>query len=156
MPQEPDYKAAIEKLTKHYGDRSGAIFQMLMHLAMTEQPCDVCTYSGKRYLDVKIDPKFMYALMYGAGAAKMAELLSKIGLISKGGGEDTVSFPDIWIIAPMPKGGFSEAELAAADLKEAEVKSGPQGETVREMIRAAYRPKDEKELEYFLRRFIAS
>ena len=156
MTPEPDHQKAIAKIKEHFGDRSAMQFQMLMHLAMTEQPCDICTRSGQRHLDVKIDPKFIYALMYGAGAKKMAEMLSRIGLISKDGGDSTVSFSDIWIIAPMPKEGFTDAQLAAVDLKEGEVKSGPNGETVREMIRATYRPKDEKEMEYFLRRFIAS
>jgi hypothetical protein len=56
----------------------------------------------------------------------------------------------------MPQAGFSEDELAAVDLAEAEEPAGPNGETLRKMIRDTYHCKDRDQEDYYLRRFIAS
>jgi hypothetical protein len=60
------------------------------------------------------------------------------------------------MIYPMPKEGFTDAELAAVDMKDADKRVEPSGKTVRQIIQETYRPKDDKELEYFLRRYLAS
>jgi len=56
----------------------------------------------------------------------------------------------------MPVGGLSEKELAAVDLGEGEQRFGPNGETLREMIRNVYHCKTNDEEELFLRRYLAS
>jgi hypothetical protein len=90
--------------------------------------------------------------MYGAGAKKLSELLGNIHL-SNG---DAVSINEIWVIFPMPKGGFTKEELAAVDLAEGDKRAGPKGETVREMIRNVYQCTTTAEEDRFLRRFLAS
>jgi hypothetical protein len=67
-----------------------------------------------------------------------------------------VSLGEIWTVNPMPMGGFSLEELAAVDLSEAEQRIGPQGETMRKMIRKTYHCKSRKETDFFIRRWIAS
>ena len=129
---------------------------MMQNLALSGNPCDVITYSGRRYLEVTLAPEFFYALMYGAGAKRMAEILSQIKLTKEDEPDATVSLNDIWMIYPMPKEGFTDAELAAVDMKHADKRVEPSGKTVREIIQETYRPKDDKELEYFLRRYLAS
>jgi hypothetical protein len=156
MATENELKKLGERVSEEFGGRSGWLFHILHTLALSEQPCDVCTYSGARHLDVTIDPSFIYALMYGAGPAKLGEMLGHIKLRTHGSSDATVAFGDIWVINPMPKDGFTEQELREVDLTEAEQKAGPNGETIREMIRNTYRPKDDVELDRFVRRFLAS
>jgi len=136
--------------------RFDMLASMMQHLALSGEPCDVTTYSGPVYLNVTFDAEFFYALMYGAGVKKMAELFSRIKLRREGEADAVVSVNDIWMIYPMPKNGFTDAELAAVDLKHADQKVEPSGKTVKEIIRETYRPKDDKQLEYFLRRYLAS
>ncbi|MBA7693040.1 hypothetical protein ES703_101615 [subsurface metagenome] len=56
----------------------------------------------------------------------------------------------------MPKGGFTEDELAIVDLAKAEENVGPNGETLRKMISDTYHCQSRDEEDQFLRRFIAS
>ncbi len=78
--------------------------------------------------------------------------------MSKGKFSDgtVASLMEIWTDNPMPKGGFTDAELDAVDLAEAEKPSGPNGKTLRKMISETYRCKTREEEDYYLRRFIAS
>ena len=121
-------------------------------LSMTGQPCDVTFFKKKPALGVRISQKANVALMYGAGAEKLKELLEKIEL-SNG---DRVSITEIWTLNPMPPDGFSEEELNAVDLSAADQKAGPNGETIREMIRQTYHCESSAEEEKYLRRFMAS
>jgi hypothetical protein len=122
-------------------------------LSMSGQPCDVTFIKDKpAALDVKIDQNISLALMYGAGAQKLQEMLSGIAL-SNG---QVVSFSDIWLILPMPAKGLSPGELAQVNLAEGDVKAGPNGETVREIVRNVYHCKSKDEEDRFLRRYLAS
>ena len=86
--------------------------------------------------------------MYGAGAEKLKELLERIEL-SNG---DRVSITEIWTLTPMPPDGFSEEELNAVDLSAADQKTGPNRETIREMIRQTYHCESSAEKEKYVRR----
>src|SRR5688572_6834880 len=105
---------AIKKIQEQFGSREQFLAQQLITLSMTGQPCDVTFYKRGPILDVEIDPQLNLALAYGAGAAKLLEKLKNIKLSN---GEE-ISIEDIWVVNPMPKGGISEAELAAVDLAE--------------------------------------
>ena len=63
---------------------------------------------------------------------------------------------EIWTINPMPIGGFTQEELDEVDMSQGEERSGPQGETIRKMIRKSYHCKSNKETDFYLRRWIAS
>jgi hypothetical protein len=112
----------------------------------------VTFYKKPPAINVKIDQKINYALMYGAGAKKLQEMLSRIEL-SNG---DTVSISDIWVINPMPPEGITDQDLAAVDLADGDVVAGPNGETMRKMISETYHCSSLKEEEKYLRRFLAS
>ncbi|MGE0118974.1 MAG: hypothetical protein AB7S71_07890 [Dongiaceae bacterium] len=71
-------------------------------------------------------------------------------------GGTTAGKGEIWTVNPMTKGDFTKEELDAVDMKEAEERVGPNGETLREMIRATYHCKSKDEEDRYLRRFIAS
>ena len=92
------------------------------------------------------------ALMYGAGAKKLQEMLENIKL-SDG---DKISIGEIWTINPMPSGGFSKEGLDSVDMAEAEQVAGPNGETLREMIKNTYHCESRDEEDYYLRRYMAS
>ncbi len=143
---------ARRRLEEIFPTRESHLGYQLITLSQTGQPCDVTFFQRKPILDVKVDPKINFALMYGAGARKLAPLLSAIRF-SDG---TTVGWQEIWTINPMPRDGFTQAELDAVNLSEAEVASGPNGETLRLMISETYHCSSRDEEDRYLRRFIAS
>lgn len=145
-------KKMVANLQKQFGGPMGMLAHMIIMLSMSGQPCDVTFRDKEAALNVKIDERISLALMYGAGAKKLQELLSSIRL-SNG---DVVNINEVWVIFPMPAKGFSEDELSQVDLKDGEDVWGPKGETVREMIRNVYHCKSEGEVERYLRRYLAS
>lgn len=147
-----DAKDGINKLLEHYGSREAFLCDLLLKLSMSGQPCDVTFFKKKPAIDVEIDPKIHIALMYGAGAKKLHELLMNIKL-SNG---DVIRIEEIWTINPMPKGGISQDELDQVDMSKAEEKVGPDGETLRKIIGDTYHCSTEDEANRYLRRFIAS
>lgn len=152
MNQNNELQNGIDSIIKQDGSRIQHLFRTLNQLALSQQPTDITLYGEKPHLNVKIDPKFVYALMYGAGAEKLGELLSSIGL-SNG---KTVNLKQIWTINPMPADGFTDEELTSIDLREAEEQVGPNGETLRHMVSETYHCSSRDEEDHFLRRFIAS
>jgi hypothetical protein len=147
-----DKKKIMENLEKKFGGPVAMLGQMILHLSMTGQPCDVTFRKRKPALNVKIDSQISLALMYGAGAKKLQEMLANIRL-SNG---ESVSLDEIWVVFPMPADGFSDQELEEVDLALGEEQWGPAGETVREMIRNVYHCESKKEEEKYLRRYLAS
>ena len=147
-----DTKKMIAEIEKEFGSRMGFLGHQILMLSMTGQKCDITFFKKKPAIDVKIDQQINLALMYGAGAKKLQEMLENIKL-SNG---DSVSIGEIWTINPMPKGGFTKEELYSVDMTEAEQEAGPNGETLRKMIKNTYHCKSKDEEDYYLRRFIAS
>ena len=147
-----DTNEAMKKIEEEFGSWKIFLGMQIITLSMSGQSCDVTFHHQKPALDVTIDQKINIALMYGAGAKKLQEMLDGIKL-SNG---KVVSFGEIWTINPMPKGGFSENELAKVDMAEAEENVGPNGETLRKMISDTYHCQSRDEEDRFLRRFIAS
>ncbi len=147
-----DTKELIGKLETEFGSRLGFLGYQILMLSMTGQKCDITFFKKKPAIDVKIDQQINLAVMYGAGAKKLQEMLENIKL-SNG---DSVSISEIWTINPMPAGGFSKEELDSVDMDEAEQEVGPDGETLREMIKNTYHCESKDEEDYYLRRFIAS
>jgi hypothetical protein len=144
-----DAKKALEKA---FGSRESFWGFELITLSQTGQPFDVTFYDRKPILEVTLGPKLFSAIAYGAGPKKLAELLNHLEF-----SDGTVAaFGQIWTIHPMPKGGFSEAELAAVDLSHGEERLGPNGETLREMIRNTYQCASTEEEDHFFRRYLAS
>ena len=142
----------MKKVEEQFGSRTAFLGYQLVMLSTMGQPCDVTFYKKEPVLDVKIDQQLGLALMYGAGATKLKELLENIPL-SNGA---RVSINEIWTVHPMPLGGISDEELAAVDLTDGEEKVGPNGETLRQMIRETYHCKSTAEEDVYLRRYIAS
>lgn len=147
-----DAEEMRKQLEKQFGGREGMLGFTLITLSTTQQPTDVTFYRRKPILDVKVNQRLGLAMMYGAGARKLQELLNQIEF-SDG---TTAAFGEIWTINPMPVGGIPQAELDAVDLAEADEPAGPDGETLRQMIRETYHCASRVEEDRFLRRFIAS
>jgi hypothetical protein len=142
----PDKSAADEA----FDSRESELVSMLIELSRTGRPCDVTFFDRKPILNVKVLEKLFLAL--AAGHGEFAQLLSRIEF----SGGMIVGLAEIWTINPMPENGFSDVELAAVDLNEAEKPIGPHGETMRKMISDTYHCTTREEEDRFLRRFIAS
>jgi hypothetical protein len=145
-------KEALKNLEKHFGGPMEMLAHMILNLSQSGQPCDVTFRDRKPALNVKIDESISLALMYGADAKKLVEMLGHIRL-SNG---EVVSINEIWVVFQMPGNGFSKEELEEVDLAGGDEQHGPNGETVREMIRNVYHCSTKEEEEKFLRRYLAS
>jgi hypothetical protein len=145
-PQE-----AMQRLEQHFGGREGMLTHTLTMLSTSGQPTDVTFYRRKPILDVRVSTKLGAARLYGL-ESQLPRLLKRIEF-SNGA---VASLGEIWTVNPMPMDGFSPEELAAVDLAQGEERQGPQGETLRKMIGKTYHCKSRKEIDYFLRRWIAS
>ena len=145
-PQE-----AIKRLDQHFGGREAMLTHTLTMLSMSGQPMDVTFHRRKPILDVRVSRKLGAAYLYGL-ESHIPRLLKRIEF-SNG---VVANVSDIWTVNPMPIGGFTDEELAAVDLAQAEKRIGPQGETMRKMIRKTYHCKSRKETDVYIRRWIAS
>ena len=100
-----------------------------------------------------MDEQLALAVTAGCtGPETLLEMLQDIRL-SNG---TKVNIHDIWTINAMPKEGFTEEELEAVDMSRAEERIGPNGATLRKMIKDTYHCTSRDEEDYYLRRFIAS
>ncbi|TLU88153.1 MAG: hypothetical protein FDX30_01580 [Chlorobium sp.] len=133
-------------------ERLSWLLSRLELYAQNEQRCDITLFSDKPKIDVKIDPKFSFALMYGGGVKAIKPLLEKLQL-SDG---SCVNAFDIWTINQMPEKGFKPDELEAVDLKDGDQEVQGTGKTIREIIRETYKCENKSEEEKFLCRFLAS
>lgn len=132
--------------------RQGMLFKKIIDFSTFEQVCDVLILGSKPHIDVKLSPSYGAAMMYGAGAAKITEMLKTLDLQSG----VSIQMNTVGDILPMPREGFTPEELAAVDLSGGDAVGGPNGETVREMITQMYHCQTEQETEWALRRFLAS
>ena len=156
MVSDEEYKSILSELDKRFGGREGFVLHALVISAASGQPTYITTYSGKRFLEVTVDPSFIYPFMYGAGPKRIATVMEEIKVRDRQGRKSTVSFNDIWIILPIPKEGLSEEVLKAVNISDGDKVDPSTGESIREMVRKSYHCKDEAEVEYFLRRYLAS
>ena len=147
-----DTKEMIEKIEEKFGSRIGFLGHQILMLSMTGQKCDITFFEKRPAIDVKIEQQINLAVMYGAGTRKLKDMLENIKL-SNG---DSVSIGEIWTINPMPKRGLTKEELDSVDMAEAEQEAGPNGETLREMIKNSYHCESKDQEDYYLRRFLAS
>lgn len=145
-PQE-----AISRLEQHFGSREEMLTHTLTTLSISGQPADITFYRRKPILDVRVSTKLGAARLYGL-EKQLPRLLRYIEF-SNG---TIACLNEIWTVNPMPMDGFTQAELDAVDLAQGKDRIGPHGETLREMIRNTYHCKSKSEVDYFLRRWIAS
>jgi hypothetical protein len=126
----------------------------LLVYAKTGLSFDVTFHGHGPILEVTLDDVFaskFLAAIYGPYRA----LHRLCGQIKFSDGTVT-PIENIWTFHPMPPGGIDNGALRRADLAQAEVRAGPNGETVREMIRDTYRCGSAAEEDWFVRRWIAS
>jgi hypothetical protein len=145
-PQE-----AMKRLEQHFGSREGMLTHTLTFLSTSGQPADITFYRRKPILDVRVSTKIGAARLYGL-ESRLPKLLRRIEF-SNG---TVANLNEIWTVNPMPIGGISQAELDAVDLARGEERVGLGGETIRKMIRKTYHCRSRSEVDYFLRRWIAS
>lgn len=139
-----DVRRLIEE---KFGSRESLLGYQILMLSQFGQPCDITFYKRSPLIDVTVDQQIALAMMYGAGPKKLAEMLGAI----KFSDGSIASLAEIWTVNPMPKEGFTEDQLAAVDMSEAEEPSGPNGETLRKMISETYHCKSREEEDRYLR-----
>jgi hypothetical protein len=145
-PQE-----AIRLLEQHFGNREGMLTHTLTLLSTSGQPADITFFKRKPILNVRVSAKLGAARLYGL-EDHVPRVLRRI----KFSNGMVANLSEIWIINPMPVDGFTQEELDNVDMSQGEQQAGPQGKTIREMIRETYHCKSNKETDYYLRRWIAS
>jgi len=135
-----------------FGVRFTLLARQILVLSALGQMCDVTFFRNEPAIDVTVDEGLALAAMRGAGPARLYEMFRGIRL-SNG---SVVNMSDIWTINRMPKDGFTREELEAVDISRSEERVGPDGRTLRKMIKDTYHCKSKEEEDYYLRRFIAS
>lgn len=151
MTQDLATQEAMKRLEQHFGSREGMLTHNLTMLSTSGQPADITFYKRKPLIDVQVSTKIGAARLYGL-ESHLSRLLKRIEF-SNG---MTAGLGEIWTVNPMPMEGFTDEDLAAVDLSQGEERQGPQGETLRKMIRKTYHCQSRKETDYYLRRWIAS
>lgn len=145
-PQE-----AMKHLEQHFGSREGVLTHQLTMLSTSGQPTDITFYRRKPLVNVRVSTKLGAAQLYGL-ESRLPRLLRSIEF-SNGA---IAGLSEIWTVNPMPVEGFTQEELDAVDLARADEPMGPGGETLRKMIRETYHCKSRSEVDYYIRRWIAS
>jgi hypothetical protein len=156
--QGPSFDEMRHRLLVAYGSPAGLQLFKLWWCGETGQPCDVTFRHRKPLINVTVSAGFhaTATLLTRARGRNRSRLFNRLFDAIPFSDGSVVAFDDIWTINPMPKGGISDKHMAAADLAQGDVKAGPNGETVRQMIRETYQCETAQEEEYYLRRWIAS
>lgn len=125
--------------------------RQLVDLSRREGYCDITFRNAPPLIGVRLSPALNAALMYGAGAAKITELLDRIE--TRGG--KVFRAADVWVIVQFPDGLPSSEDLASVDLSDGDAEVLP-GKSMRLMAKEIYHCKDDAETEQMLRRVLAS
>jgi hypothetical protein len=146
---------ARQRMGEVFPTREDLVLFQLQHFAETGQKFDVTFRDREPVLDTCLNREFARTFVTALKhwkPDKFARLLGRIHL-----DDGTITPIDtIWVIVPLPPVEITIAMLESADLTMAETAIGEGGETVREMIRATYRCASEAELNWHIRRWIAS
>lgn len=123
----------------------------LVDLSRREGYCDITFHNRDPLIGVRLSPTLNAALMYGAGANKMARLFDQIetrtGVVFRA--------VDVWVIVEFTEGLPSDEDLARVDLADGEAEVAP-GVSMRQMAKEVYRCGDDAEAERMLRRILAA
>ncbi|HCF0970795.1 TPA: transposase [Pseudomonas aeruginosa] len=125
--------------------------QTLVRLSESEAYCDITFFNRPPLLGVRLSPKLGAALMYGAGAAKIASILA--ALETRTG--VTFSSDDVWVIVEFGRSLPTAEDLEKVELADGEAEIAP-GVSMREMARQVYHCRDDAETEAMLRRVLAA
>ncbi|EFW77346.1 hypothetical protein [Pseudomonas savastanoi] len=123
----------------------------LVDLSRREGYCDITFYNRDPLIGVRLSPKLNAALMYGAGAQKMANLFDQVETRTGAAFRAT----DVWVIVEFPHGLPTDDDLAEVDLADGDAEVVP-GVSMRQMAKEVYRCADDSEAERMLRRILAS
>lgn len=93
----------------------------LVRLSRHEGYCDITFHDRDPLIGVRLSPALNAALMYGAGARKMTEMLDRIE--TRDG--DVFRAVDVWVIVEFPNGLPSDEDLARVDLADGEAEVAP-------------------------------
>ena len=144
-------------LDEKYGFKGVILFEQFCNLAAVGDNCDICT-KDRVYLNATIDRSFLSMLnkINAANIEEFHKATSGIPITFNGEEKTSINFMDLVALYAMPSGDPEKADLDAVDLDEADETVGDSGKTVREIIAENYKCKDDKETDYYIRRYLAS
>jgi hypothetical protein len=125
------------------------IIAALTYCNLYRQRFDLTTFNGGRYLDCTVPGEFATHLHCAYRPEVLAYRLGRIPIKPREEDEIYVALGDIWIVNPIKPSGISDEDVAGADVSQI----GPE---MRRAIREGFHCKDKQELDYFLRRYLAS
>jgi hypothetical protein len=123
----------------------------LVDLSRREGYCDITFRNRAPLIGVRLSPRLNAALMYGAGAEKMAQLFDQVE--TRNG--TVFRAVDVWVIVEFPDGLPSDEALAEVDLADGEAEVVP-GVSMRQMAKEIYHCADDAQAERMLRRVLAA
>lgn len=129
--------------------RTDFLIAMLMNCNINNGFLDLSTFDGRRFLDVKVEGEFATLMISASKPSVIEYRLDNIPFRQADNSIISLSINNIWIVTPTGSEPLSDEKLAQVDMTKV-----PQS-TI-EMIKNGFHCKNDNELEYFVRRFIAA
>jgi hypothetical protein len=147
-----DMHEGLERLSQLFPSReSYLLFKIEWFAQHPDTTFDVTFLNREPLLNTTFSKGFIRnltaALMYGS-TQRLDKTLSRVEFADG----TRVNWLTIWTLNYMP----SDLDTTTVDLSKGDEVAGPNGETIREMIRHTYRCKSRAEEDFFLGRWIAS
>ena len=140
---------SLQGLSQGQIRRLSAIGSQLVFCDLHRQLFDLTTFDGRRYLDCTLPSEFATHLQGAYRPETLEYRLANIPIRTGDGAEARIALSEIWIMNPLKPGGVSKKDIGAADISKVD-------KDLKEKIRAGFHCKNKRELDYFLRRFVAS
>jgi len=129
--------------------REEYVLSMLLLCNLHKLYFDLITLDGRRFLNARLPGEFATHLQGAHRPEVLDYRLNTIPIQPEQGPKVELALTDIWTVHPLGTQPLTTVDVAAVDTSDVD-------EGLRTMIRSAYNCDDDSELEYFLRRFLAS
>lgn len=122
---------------------------MLVFCNLRNEYFDFSTYSGLRFINSRIVGEFA-SIIFSASIPEIIQYkLRNLDILTREGFVTKISIYDIWVLNPVGKKPLVDDDLDRVDPSKIDVE-------MKNMIKNGFFCKNERELEYFVRRFLAS
>ena len=122
---------------------------MLVFCNLRNEYFDFSTYSGLRFINSRIVGEFA-SIIFSASIPEIIQYkLRNLDILTREGFVTKISIYDIWVLNPVGKKPLVDDDLDRVDPSKIDVE-------MKNMIKNGFFCKNERELEYFVRRVLAS
>jgi hypothetical protein len=129
--------------------RESWIIDLLVFCNLNDVFIDISTFSGERYKNAQIIGEFATYMVTGSIPSIKEYQLTNIQLKKDDGSIVKISVSDIWLIYPVGKKPLSDNAIKNMDSTKID-------DSLKEMIRDGFHCVNNEEVEYFIKRFLAS